>query len=77
LNWWRKPLNKRELAYHQRNRTLQNKELISGVYDEATQVEYSAAGGSQRERTEKVGSGLSMPPEMGESESHSGSGGAK
>lgn len=77
LNWWRKPLNKRQIAYHQRNRTLQNNELISGVYDEATQVEYSAAGGSQRERTEKVGSGLSVPPEMGSRKILSGTGGAK
>jgi hypothetical protein len=77
LNWWRKPLNKREIAFQQRNRTLQKNELISGVYDEATQVENSAVCGSQRKRTEKVGSSLSVPPEMGASDNHSESGGTK
>jgi len=77
LNWWRKPLNKRDIAFQQRNRTLEKKELISGVYDEATPVENTATGGSERKFTEKVGSSLSMPPEMGSNDNHLGSGGAK
>jgi len=77
LSWWRKPLNKREIAFQQRNRTLQKKALFSGVYDEATPVDHSATGGSQGKRAEKVGPSLSVPPEMGSSDNHSGSGGAK
>jgi hypothetical protein len=77
LNWWRKPLKKREIADQQRNCTLQKTEMISGVCDEATPVENSAAGDSQRKRTEKVGSSLSVPPEMGSRDSHSGTGGTK
>jgi hypothetical protein len=77
LNWWRKPLDKREAAYQQRNCTLQKSESFSGVYDEEISVDSSASDGPEGKRSEKVGSGLSMPPEMGSNNNHSGSGGAK
>jgi hypothetical protein len=78
LNWWRKPLNKRERAYQQRNCTLLENQTIPGVYDEAATVECSEENNSQRRCSGKMGSSLSMPPEMGSKDkSQSGSGGAR
>jgi hypothetical protein len=78
LNWWRKPLNKRENAYQQRRRTLLEKQTVPGVCDEAATVDRSEEDNTKRRCSDQVGSSLSVPPEMGSKErDKSGAGGAR